>query len=119
MDDLFTAHHEMGHVQYYLQYKHQPKVYKRGANPGIVSHDMEHDHSKCMRIRESDVIILNIRCDDTSYPAKIKPKIKLSHHTSWRRLGGEKVWLLLILGVGTRWGEWSASALYPRVKDPR
>jgi hypothetical protein len=60
MDDLFTAHHEMGHVQYYLQYKHQPKVYKRGANPGIVSHDMEHDHSKCKRIRESDVMILNM-----------------------------------------------------------
>jgi hypothetical protein len=34
MEDLLTAHHEMGHVQYYLQYKHQPRVYKRGANPG-------------------------------------------------------------------------------------
>ncbi|XP_069674785.1 angiotensin-converting enzyme-like isoform X1 [Periplaneta americana] len=35
MDDLFTAHHEMGHVQYFLQYKHQPRTYKRGANPGF------------------------------------------------------------------------------------
>ncbi|XP_068081591.1 angiotensin-converting enzyme isoform X2 [Anabrus simplex] len=33
--DLYTAHHEMGHVQYYLQYKHQPVVYRRGANPGF------------------------------------------------------------------------------------
>jgi len=37
MEDLFTAHHEMGHVQYYLQYKHQPKIYKRGANPGSLA----------------------------------------------------------------------------------
>nr|CAD7440374.1 unnamed protein product [Timema bartmani] len=35
MNDLLTAHHEMGHIQYYIQYKHQPKVYKRGANPGF------------------------------------------------------------------------------------
>nr|CAD7455012.1 unnamed protein product [Timema tahoe] len=35
MNDLLTAHHEMGHIQYYIQYKHQPKIYKRGANPGF------------------------------------------------------------------------------------
>jgi hypothetical protein len=34
MDDLFSAHHEMGHVQYFIQYKDQPLVYKEGANPG-------------------------------------------------------------------------------------
>jgi hypothetical protein len=34
MDDLITAHHEMGHVQYFLQYKDQPVAYKDGANPG-------------------------------------------------------------------------------------
>ena len=37
MEDLFTAHHEMGHVQYYLQYKHQPKIHRRGANPGSLA----------------------------------------------------------------------------------
>jgi hypothetical protein len=31
---------------------------------------------------------------------------KQSHHMPWRRLGGEK--LLLILDLGSRWGEWSA-----------
>lgn len=31
---LKTAHHEMGHVQYFLQYKNQPQVYREGANPG-------------------------------------------------------------------------------------
>lgn len=35
-DYLATTHHEMGHVQYYLQYKHQPFVYRKGANPGNV-----------------------------------------------------------------------------------
>ena len=34
MTDLITAHHEMGHVQYFLQYKDQPKVFRTGANPG-------------------------------------------------------------------------------------
>lgn len=34
MDDLFAAHHEMGHVQYFIQYKDLPLVYKEGANPG-------------------------------------------------------------------------------------
>jgi Angiotensin-converting enzyme. len=34
MNHLFTAHHEMGHVQYFIKYKAQPLVYKEGANPG-------------------------------------------------------------------------------------
>jgi hypothetical protein len=29
----------------------------------------------------------------------------------WRRLGGEEVQSLLILNLGTRWGEWSTSRL--------
>ncbi|XP_021103199.1 angiotensin-converting enzyme isoform X3 [Heterocephalus glaber] len=35
MDQLFTVHHEMGHVQYYLQYKDLPVSLRRGANPGF------------------------------------------------------------------------------------
>jgi hypothetical protein len=31
-------------------------------------------------------------------------KVKLSHYTSRRRLGGEDVERLLILDLGTRWG---------------
>ena len=34
MEHLVTIHHEMGHIQYYLQYKDQPVVYRDGANPG-------------------------------------------------------------------------------------
>jgi len=33
--DLITVHHEMGHIQYDLQYKDQPYVYRQGANPGF------------------------------------------------------------------------------------
>ncbi|GAB0091084.1 Angiotensin-converting enzyme [Sergentomyia squamirostris] len=35
MDQFFTVHHELGHIQYYLQYHHQPSVYREGANPGF------------------------------------------------------------------------------------
>ncbi|XP_058122546.1 angiotensin-converting enzyme-like [Anopheles ziemanni] len=35
MEDFFTVHHELGHIQYYLQYQHLPSVYRSGANPGF------------------------------------------------------------------------------------
>jgi hypothetical protein len=38
-------------------------------------------------------------------------KVKLSHYTPWRHLGGEGIELLLIHDLDTRWGEWSASRL--------
>lgn len=34
-NSLLTAHHEMGHIQYYMKYKDQPVVFRRGANPGF------------------------------------------------------------------------------------
>uniref|UniRef100_A0A0B7AMD0 Angiotensin-converting enzyme n=1 Tax=Arion vulgaris TaxID=1028688 RepID=A0A0B7AMD0_9EUPU len=34
-DDLMTVHHEMGHVEYFMQYSDQPVVYRDGANPGF------------------------------------------------------------------------------------
>ena len=37
MEDLITIHHEMGHIEYFMQYKNQPTVYRDGANPGITS----------------------------------------------------------------------------------
>ena len=33
-DDFDTIHHEMGHIQYYIQYKEKPIPFKTGANPG-------------------------------------------------------------------------------------
>lgn len=35
MDDFIVTHHEMGHIQYYQQYAHQPCVFREGANPGF------------------------------------------------------------------------------------
>lgn len=35
MEDLITIHHEMGHVEYFLQYKNQPVVFRNGANSGF------------------------------------------------------------------------------------
>ena len=34
-EDFITVNHEMGHVQYFMQYKHQPYFYRNGANPGF------------------------------------------------------------------------------------
>ena len=34
MENFITVHHEMGHIQYYMQYAHQPAKFREGANPG-------------------------------------------------------------------------------------
>ncbi|XP_046684332.1 LOW QUALITY PROTEIN: angiotensin-converting enzyme-like [Homalodisca vitripennis] len=35
LEDLKTVHHEMGHIQYFQQYKNQPYVFRNGANSGF------------------------------------------------------------------------------------
>ncbi|XP_040845401.1 angiotensin-converting enzyme isoform X4 [Ochotona curzoniae] len=35
MEELIVAHHEMGHIQYFMQYKHLPVALREGANPGF------------------------------------------------------------------------------------
>lgn len=35
MESFFTIHHEMGHIEYYLQYHNQPLVFRAAANPGF------------------------------------------------------------------------------------
>ncbi|XP_017858946.1 PREDICTED: angiotensin-converting enzyme [Drosophila arizonae] len=32
---LVSVHHEMAHIQYFLQYRHLPKVFRNGANPAF------------------------------------------------------------------------------------
>ncbi|XP_037927248.1 angiotensin-converting enzyme-related protein [Teleopsis dalmanni] len=32
---LYVVHHELGHIQYYLQYENQPVAYRSSANPGF------------------------------------------------------------------------------------
>lgn len=33
--NFITAHHEMGHIQYFISYKNQPLIFRDGANPGF------------------------------------------------------------------------------------
>ncbi|XP_006897856.1 PREDICTED: angiotensin-converting enzyme-like isoform X2 [Elephantulus edwardii] len=35
MEDLVVTHHEMGHIQYFMQYKDLPVSLREGANPGF------------------------------------------------------------------------------------
>ena len=35
-DWLDTTHHEMGHIQYFMEYAHQPYPYRNGGNPGAL-----------------------------------------------------------------------------------
>ena len=37
-EDLVTVHHEMGHIQYFMEYAHQPYMYRNGGNPGNLRH---------------------------------------------------------------------------------
>lgn len=34
-EDFVTVHHEMGHIQYFILYKHLPVALREGANPGF------------------------------------------------------------------------------------
>jgi hypothetical protein len=33
--DFITVHHELAHIQYFLNYRNNPKVFRDGANPGL------------------------------------------------------------------------------------
>lgn len=35
MEDFIVIHHEMGHIQYYIQYRDLPLPLRNGANPGF------------------------------------------------------------------------------------
>ena len=53
LEDLVTIHHEMGHIQYYLQYADKPLQFRNGANNGkkIVS-KWDQSHKDLCRIKE-------------------------------------------------------------------
>lgn len=36
-EDFVTIHHEMGHIQYFMNYRNQHWVFRNGANPGLIS----------------------------------------------------------------------------------
>lgn len=34
--DFITVHHELAHIQYFLNYRNNPKIFRDGANPGML-----------------------------------------------------------------------------------
>jgi hypothetical protein len=40
--DLVTVHHEMGHIEYFMEYKHLPFVYREASNPGAIRVSLGH-----------------------------------------------------------------------------
>ena len=38
-EDFVTIHHEMGHIQYFMNYRNQHWVFRNGANPGLLAHN--------------------------------------------------------------------------------
>ena len=39
LEDLVTIHHEMGHIEYFIQYQDKPLQFRDGANPGTYEHN--------------------------------------------------------------------------------
>lgn len=46
--DLITVHHEMTHIQYFVGYRHKPKVFRDGANSGNY-----HNTTYCKSIKKT------------------------------------------------------------------
>lgn len=34
--DFLTVHHELAHIQYFMNYRNNPKIFRDGANPGML-----------------------------------------------------------------------------------
>lgn len=102
MDDLITVHHEMGHVQYFLQYMDQPISFRDGANPGF--------HEAV-----GDVMALSVSTPKHLHSIKLldqvmdnKGELAGEHHTA-------KVWELMgqleMQRVRLGWAGWKGSGV--------
>ncbi|XP_039290345.1 angiotensin-converting enzyme isoform X1 [Nilaparvata lugens] len=68
MKDLITAHHEMAHIQYFINYRNQPKVFRDGANPALheaISDAISLSVSTPRHLQQLG--LLNNAVDDTSH----------------------------------------------------
>jgi len=36
--DFITVHHELAHIQYFLHARNNPKIFRDGANPGMLQY---------------------------------------------------------------------------------
>lgn len=55
-EQLRVVHHEMGHVQYYLQYRDQPQIFREGANPGDLKYSTGSSRNL---LGETNMVIVN------------------------------------------------------------
>ncbi|KAF6209873.1 hypothetical protein GE061_015626 [Apolygus lucorum] len=72
-EDLGTMHHEMGHIEYFLQYQHQPQVYREGANSGF--------HEAI-----GDTIALNVRTSNHMNKIRLKSSSQKSREDTLQDL---------------------------------
>lgn len=61
MDDLFSTHHEMAHIEYYLHYIDQPLLFKEGANPGMYLLQILYCYIY-LKLDQSDIFNISIYC---------------------------------------------------------
>lgn len=58
-EQLRVVHHEMGHVQYYLQYHDLPEIFREGANPGDLKYSTV---SSCRTLLgETNMFLVNFK----------------------------------------------------------
>jgi BarH-like protein len=62
----------------------------------IKSLEAEFEKNKYLSVAKRLQLSKNLKLTET--------QVKLSRYMPWRRMGGEEVYLLLILNLGTRWG---------------
>uniref|UniRef100_A0A0A9Z5G6 Angiotensin-converting enzyme n=1 Tax=Lygus hesperus TaxID=30085 RepID=A0A0A9Z5G6_LYGHE len=72
-EELGVMHHEMGHIEYFLQYKDQPQVYREGANSGF--------HEAI-----GDTIALNVKTTKHMNKLKLKSSSQKSREDTLRDL---------------------------------
>ena len=67
-DDLQTIHHEMGHIEYFMAYKGQPAIYRKGANSAF--HEAVGDTLALSVMTPSHLHNLGLLADPTSNGSK-------------------------------------------------
>ncbi|KAK4008639.1 hypothetical protein OUZ56_013772 [Daphnia magna] len=70
-EDFVTVHHEMGHIQYFMNYRNQHWVFRNGANPGF--HEAIGDTIALAVSTPAHLKKLGLLKETT--PAKTKPRI--------------------------------------------
>lgn len=104
MDDLITVHHEMGHVQYFLQYKDQPITFRDGANPGF--------HEAI-----GDVMALSVSTPKHLYSLKLLDRLEDNEESDINYLMSIALDKIAFLPFGYLMDQWRWKVFDGRIKD--